>query len=601
MIPTEQPTRVRYIILALTVVVAVLLYLDRFCLGFVLPFISEQYGLSDFEINFLVGAFFYTYAFGQIAGGYLSDRYGTRLMLASYLAIWSVLTGMMGYVDGFVMLVLLRFGCGLFEAGAYPACAGLIRRWIPYHNRGFASGIISIGGRLGGTVAPVVTAYLMFLFMPISHPSLLKDGDLMNPPKLARDVLSIESGKNKLSEVVKAAGPQLQLTFSPVALGVFRDVANLPQDVKPSREQILVMNDAINLSLKKHDLFTGVDLAPIKPKLNNQAHTLLADWETSIREAKVTRLNRFILEAMFPDGVRKLLGESWQPVLLIYGSFGVLLAVFFYFFFRDTPREHFLVNEAEAAQIEAHEKKPLPATGIAIEEAAVTDAEAKPMPAGAMWLSIVTNVGLWASSLVQFGTNFGWIFLGSMLPLYLQRVYAVPEIERGWMASAPFFASLPMMIVGGLWTDWMTLKYGKYWGRCFPLASTRFVAGAAFVACVFLDDPWAITAVFCVFSVFSDMGLPAVWAYNLDVGGRNVGLVLGWGNMWGNLGAAVSPMLLGFVLKRYVDFDSTFTVEEAKAGYNAVFLTCAAVFVFIGFVSFFVDATKRIDINEKDR
>ena len=36
-IPAVKPTRVRYIILALTVVVAVLLYLDRYCLGYVTP------------------------------------------------------------------------------------------------------------------------------------------------------------------------------------------------------------------------------------------------------------------------------------------------------------------------------------------------------------------------------------------------------------------------------------------------------------------------------------------------------------------------------------------------------------------------------------
>ena len=96
----------------------------------------------------------------------------------------------------------------------------------------------------------------------------------------------------------------------------------------------------------------------------------------------------------------------------------------------------------------------------------------------------------------------------------------------------------------------------------------------------------------------NDMGLPAIWAYNLDVGGRNVGLILGWGNMVGNLGAAVSALLLGFVLKRYVDFDAAPTIAQMKAGYGAVFLTCAAVFVLIGIVSLFVDATKKIGVKE---
>ena len=116
----QRPTKIRYLILALTVCVAVLLYLDRYCLGFVLPYVRENYQLSERDARFLVSAFFYTYAFGQIPCGWLSDRFGTRLMLSLYLAIWSTLTGLMGFAQGFLTLVMFRFGCGLFEAAPIP-------------------------------------------------------------------------------------------------------------------------------------------------------------------------------------------------------------------------------------------------------------------------------------------------------------------------------------------------------------------------------------------------------------------------------------------------------------------------------------------------
>src|SRR5205807_9921492 len=130
-----RPTFVRYAILILTVCVAVLLYLDRFCLSFVVNYIREDLRLTSGQTGFLLGAFFLTYAFGQIPGGWLSDRYGTRMMLAFYLAVWSLLTGLMGLATTFIMLLQFRFGCGLFEAVAYPACSGLIRRWIPHQQR----------------------------------------------------------------------------------------------------------------------------------------------------------------------------------------------------------------------------------------------------------------------------------------------------------------------------------------------------------------------------------------------------------------------------------------------------------------------------------
>jgi ACS family glucarate transporter-like MFS transporter len=69
------------------------------------------------------------------------------------------------------------------------------------------------------------------------------------------------------------------------------------------------------------------------------------------------------------------------------------------------------------------------------------------------------------------------------------------------------------------------------------------------------------------------------------VGKRNVGVVLGWGNMWGNLGAFVSPIIL-------LPLTNAFATKDA--GYEALFLVCAAVFIFIGIVSLFIDASKVI-------
>src|SRR5262249_45498868 len=152
-----RPTCIRYLVLALTVCVSVLLYVDRFCLGYIAPYLREGLGLSDGQMGDLLGALSLMYAIGQLPGGWLADRYGARWMLAIYLAGWSLMTGLMGLADTFLVLLLLRYGCGLFEAGAYPACAGLIRRWIPQAQRGLASGCVSLGGRVGGAVVPALT------------------------------------------------------------------------------------------------------------------------------------------------------------------------------------------------------------------------------------------------------------------------------------------------------------------------------------------------------------------------------------------------------------------------------------------------------------
>ena len=101
-------------------------------------------------MSVVLSSFFWTYSLGQVPAGWLSDRFGPRLMLGIYLAVWSLFTGLLGLAHGMVALVALRLGCGLFEAGAYPTAAGIVRNWMPFERRGLASGIVSIGGRFGG-------------------------------------------------------------------------------------------------------------------------------------------------------------------------------------------------------------------------------------------------------------------------------------------------------------------------------------------------------------------------------------------------------------------------------------------------------------------
>jgi MFS transporter, ACS family, glucarate transporter len=589
-----RPTVIRYFVLGLTTAVAVLLYVDRYCVGFVAPYIRENLGLSNSQIAFVIDAFFYTYALGQIPCGWLSDRFGARMMLALYLAIWSSLTGLMGLAQGMAILVAFRFACGLFEAGAYPSCAGLIRRWIPYPRRGLASGIVSLGGRIGGTVVPMLTAYLTVTFVPAATSSMFVPTDILDarglaplgPQQLARptgptltDIVAprVRAGlSSEARQIVDDIAARVTAQLQEQTTGansadphelyrnlLARDVETLPP------EQAAVLVEALNRLLHWPELLSHDELLRYGQRVQSEAVRLSAGDRT-LSADELARHNRLVLEAAFPEALRKIYGDGWRPVLLIYGGFGVLLAGVFWLLVRDGPAQHPFANEAEVHLIGQSE----PAT-----VAAMTN-----VPAGALWRGMLTSRSLWLSAFVQFGTNFSWVFLPNLFPLYLQQVHQMPELERGWMASLPFAVSLPMLLVGGWWTDRMTRSLGARWGRALPLVSTRLVAAVGLLSCIWLQEPWPITIALCFFALVNDMGLPAVWAYCLDVGGRNVGVVLGWGNMWGNLGAAVSTSTLVFIQSRI----------QGQTGWQAVFATCAAVLILIGVASLGIDATQPI-------
>jgi len=563
-----RPTRIRYIILGMTTLVAVMLYLDRWCLGFVAPHIGDQLRLKQSEIDLLQATFFVSYAFGQLPCGWLADRFGPRAMLTLYLFTWSVLTGMMGLATTLWALMLFRLGCGLFEAGAYPAAAGLVRRWMPFHQRGLGSAFVSIGGRIGGAIAFPLSAYLMVAFATRSHSPEFSVRDIVDPSAIAKQLIDPEASER--GSFAQHLAQHVRPWLSSEQVELLRTLAK----GGPSNEAASRVADVLNDLLRRPDLVAGLDLTPYRDKIPPEAwgNSEVARTSLSTRDLEVR--NRLLLEVALPRLVCKLYGWGWQPTLFVFGMTGVGLAVVFWAFFRNGPRQHPLVNTAEAELIEAAPPT-VQATGH-VPPPAAADAGAH----GGLWRGILSSRSLWLCSAVQFGVNFGWVFLGTKMPEYLERVHQVPTIEQGWMVFLPFLLSVPMTMIGGGWTDWMTRRWGAWLGRAFPIGSTRFAAAAAFLVCVLLDAPWPITLAFCAVSVASDLGLPAIWAYNLDVGGRNVGLILGWGNMWGNLGAAASPYVLGRIQEHY--------------GWNAVFITCAAVFIVIGIASFGIDATKPI-------
>lgn len=160
---TARPTRIRMRVIAVSVLMAFILYLDRICLGELAK--SDSFrgdvDLDPEQIGKMLGAFFFTYALFQVPAGWLSDRFGARRMLTIYIIAWSALTALTGFMTGMVGLVLARLGCGVAQAGAYPSSNGVIRRWFNVEGRGKASALVSFGGRMGGMLAPMLTTLLI--------------------------------------------------------------------------------------------------------------------------------------------------------------------------------------------------------------------------------------------------------------------------------------------------------------------------------------------------------------------------------------------------------------------------------------------------------
>ena len=161
--PSSQPTRVRYAVIAVTAFAAFLMYLDRMCLSQMVSADTFQHDLQldKGEVSNVLGVFFFAYALAQMPAAWFGDRFGARSLLTWLIALWSAFTLLTGCAVGMWSLLLARVGCGLAEAGAYSCSGSLIPRWVPLAERGRANAIIAGGGRVGGAIAPWLSAFVI--------------------------------------------------------------------------------------------------------------------------------------------------------------------------------------------------------------------------------------------------------------------------------------------------------------------------------------------------------------------------------------------------------------------------------------------------------
>src|SRR2546427_10960279 len=122
----------------------------------------KEMGLSPTQLGVIFSASAYSYAFMQIPGGWLADKFGPRLSLALLSALWSVATVMTGVATGVSALIVWRFLVGVGEGGAFAAATRAFLHWMPVSRRGFAQGFTHGASRLGGAVPPPVVGLVGF-------------------------------------------------------------------------------------------------------------------------------------------------------------------------------------------------------------------------------------------------------------------------------------------------------------------------------------------------------------------------------------------------------------------------------------------------------
>jgi D-galactonate transporter len=151
----------RWYILGLICLMYLITYLDRVNISTAAPVISKEFGFDKITMGIIFSAFVWAYALFQVPGGWLSDRFGARPVLATIVAYWSVMTAATAMATGAVSFVVLRFLFGVGEAGAFPGATRAMQLWYPREERGLVQGLTHSASRLGAAIAPPLVVLII--------------------------------------------------------------------------------------------------------------------------------------------------------------------------------------------------------------------------------------------------------------------------------------------------------------------------------------------------------------------------------------------------------------------------------------------------------
>jgi ACS family glucarate transporter-like MFS transporter len=157
-------------VLLLLFVVTTVNYADRATLSIAGSELSKELGLSKIMMGYAFSAFGWAYVIGQIPGGWLLDRFGSKRVYIWSIITWSLFTFLQGFIGYFqattaiVVLFALRFLLGLAEAPSFPGNARIVAAWFPTAERGTASAIFNSAQYFATVMFAPLTGWITYRF-----------------------------------------------------------------------------------------------------------------------------------------------------------------------------------------------------------------------------------------------------------------------------------------------------------------------------------------------------------------------------------------------------------------------------------------------------
>jgi len=224
-----------------------------------------------------------------------------------------------------------------------------------------------------------------------------------------------------------------------------------------------------------------------------------------------------------------LLRWGWRVTFIVLGLIGLVWAAAWFICYRDDPRQHSQVNEAELNLLPAGED----AAG----------------PAPIAWKSLLRNANFRAILIMYFTYGYtGYIYI-TWFPSYLMEERHLPPMAAALLAALPTGMAMVAKPLGGWWSDRASARRGLVFGRRVVGIFGFGLGALAVIPGILVSDAYLSALFLGLADAGAALAHGVCFAVCLDVGLKRAGTISALMLTAGSLGNALSALAFGVSLQ----------------------------------------------------
>jgi len=230
---------------------------------------------------------------------------------------------------------------------------------------------------------------------------------------------------------------------------------------------------------------------------------------------------------------------SWRAAFIIIGVVSLTWVFVWFWYFRDDPKEHPAITEAELAMLprrDASTTRPI-------------------VP----WRSLVPRILPVTIVYFCYGWTL-WLFL-SWIPLFFINSYKLDVKQSAIFSLGVFLAGVIGDTLGGVVSDWLFHKTGNVRFARLSVILTGFVgAFVSLVPMLYVHDLNTIALCLSSGFFFAELIIGPIWSIPMDIAPKYSGTGSGIMNTGSAVAAIVSPVVAGILIDKTGNWELPFIV-----------------------------------------